>query len=81
MKLIYEKWVKRRHLQKRKWEYQPHIRTFFWDRGTTDRMLNRLLEDDDEFVEWCWQHDCNVHHTWVECPDDETVTMFVLRWS
>jgi len=80
VKLIYEKWVKRRGM-KRRWVYQPHIHTFFWDRSAYDRMFNRMLEDDDEFVEWCWQHDCNIHHTWVEVPDEKTVTLFMLKWT
>jgi len=66
---------------KRVWEYRPAIRTFFWERESYLRMFNRKLEDDEEFIEWCWQNDCNVYETWVECPDDETATMFALRWS
>lgn len=80
MKLIYEKWVKRRGM-KRRWEYSPAIRTFFWERTTSDRLVDRKLEDDDDFVEWCWQHDCNVHETWVELPDEKTASLFLLRWS
>ena len=79
MKLIYERWVKRKSM-KRTWEYSPAIRTFFWNRTTYDRMLDRKLEADDEFVEWCWQHDCNIHETWVECPDEATATLFMLKW-
>ena len=71
----------RRHFQKRNWVYQKHIRTFFWDRGPWERMTNRKLEDDAEFMAWCEEHDCNAYETWVECLDDETVTMFILRWS
>jgi hypothetical protein len=66
---------------KREWVYHSKIRTFFWDRDSYSRMLNRTLEDDDDFVEWCEEHSCNVDQTWVECPDDETVTMFILRWA
>ena len=44
-------------------------------------MTNRKLEDDAEFMAWCEEHDCNAYETWVECLDDETVTMFILRWS
>lgn len=65
---------------KKKWTYQHHIRPFFWDRSTYDRMLDRKLDSDDEFVEWCWQHDCNIHGCWVECPDDEAALLFTMRW-
>ena len=65
---------------KREWVYQPHIRTFFWVRNTNDRMFNRKLENDKEFADWCWEHDCNIHDSWVEIPDEDTVTMFILRW-
>ena len=79
MKLIYEYWVKRK--MKRKWEYNwPTALCFYWERGTYDRMLNRKLEDDDEFYNWCFQNSIQVHHDWVECPDDETVLLFALRW-
>ena len=79
MKLIYEYWVKRK--MKRKWEYNwPTALCFYWERGTYDRMLNRKLEDDDEFYNWCFQNSIQVHHDWVECPDDETVLLFELRW-
>jgi len=44
-------------------------------------MLNHNLETDEELVAWCEEYSCNVYQNWVECPDDETVTMFILRWS
>ena len=78
MKLIKEYRVPRKE---RKWEYNwPTALCFYWERGTYDRMLNRKLEDDDEFVKWCSQNSIQVHHDWVECPDDETVLLFALRW-
>jgi hypothetical protein len=80
MKLIYEKWVQRRGM-KREWVYHPKIRTFFWDRGPYERMVNRKLETDEEFMAWCEEHDCNVHETWVECLDDRTASLFLLRWT
>ena len=64
----------------RKWVYQPNIKTFFWDRGFYDRMVDRTLEADDDFVEWCWQNDCNIDNTWVEVPDERTATLFMLKW-
>ena len=66
---------------KRKWVYNPHIKTFFWDRGFYDRMVNRTLEADDQFIEWCWQHDCNVEKIQVEVPDERTASLFLLKWT
>jgi len=56
--------------------YQPHIKTFFWTG-------NFYRQHQKEIVQWCKQYGCNMpskDHGWVECPDDKTVTMFVLRW-
>lgn len=71
--------VPRRHLVKR-WVAQPAILTFFWDRTTNDKMADRQLEYDDELVEWCWQHNCTIDQTWIQCPDHATFTAFALRW-
>jgi hypothetical protein len=79
MKLIWEKRVKLE--MKRKWTINyPTKLCFYWERGTYDRMLNRKLEDDDEFYNWCYQNYIQVHHEWVECPDEATMTLFVLKW-
>ena len=68
-------------INKRKWVYNhPTKLCFYWERGAYDRMLNRSLEADDEFVEWCSQNYIQVHSDWIECPDDETVLLFALRW-
>ena len=67
---------------KRKWIYNhPTALCFYWERNAYERMVNRSLEADDEFFEWCYQHYIQVHTDWVECPDDETVLLFALRWS
>ena len=73
--------VPRKTRMKREWVYHSKIRTFFWDRDHYSRMLNHTLERDEEVLAWCEEYSCNVYQTWVECPDDETVTMFILRWS
>jgi hypothetical protein len=79
LNLIYEKWVKRK--MKRKWVCNyPVVLAFYWERNTYDRMVNRSLHADDEFVEWCFQHYIQVHHDWVECPDEATTTLFMLKW-
>ena len=73
--------VPRKLPMKRVWEYSPAIRTFFWNRDHYSRMLNHNLETDEELLAWCEEYSCNVYQNWVECPDDETATMFILRWS
>jgi len=66
---------------KRKWAINyPTKLYFYWERGTYDRMLNRKLEDDEDFYNWCYQNYIQVHHEWVECPDEATMTLFVLKW-
>lgn len=66
---------------KRHWEYDPKIKTFFWIRSTYDMMLDRRLENDDELVEWCWKYDCNMHENMIEMPDERTASLFLLRWT
>lgn len=66
---------------KRTWVYQPHIRTFFWDRTTEEGWSGRQLEHDDEFAEWCHQNDCEIYGTWVRVPDERRTTLFLLRWA
>jgi len=66
---------------KRKWTANyPTKLCCYWERGSYDRMLNRSLEADDEFVEWCFKHCIQLHQDWVECPDEATMTLFVLKW-
>jgi len=65
----------------RKWIYNhPTALCFYWERNTYDRMLNRSLDAEDEFVNWCFQNYIQVHHEWVECPDAATATLFMLKW-
>jgi hypothetical protein len=78
--LIREHRVKRKSV-KRTWILNhPTALCFYWERNTYDRMLNRSLDADDEFIEWCYQNYIQVHHEWVECPDEATMTLFVLKW-
>lgn len=65
----------------KRWLYgHPTDLCFYWERNAYDRMLNRSLDADDQFMEWCFQHCVQVHHEWVECPDQAAVTLFMLRW-
>ena len=66
---------------KRHWEYDPNIKTFFWIRSTYDRMLDRRLENDDELVEWCAENNCETKGMTVTLPDEESITLFTLRWT
>ena len=62
------------------WVAQPHIRTFFWERDSYSRMIKRMLEEDDELVKWCHTYRCKIQDTWIECPDDKTMTLFMMKW-
>jgi hypothetical protein len=70
-------------MMKRDWVYAPHIRTFFWDHNHQKSGWARdgELMNDTEFARWCIDHNCRIHYTWVEYPDEETVALFILRWS
>lgn len=35
----------------------------------------------DELVVWCRDHNCDVQGMTIEIPDDETFTLFCLRWG
>lgn len=35
----------------------------------------------DEVVAWCQEHNCNIQGMTIEIPDDETYTLFCLRWG
>jgi hypothetical protein len=67
-------------MTKRKWVGHKKILTWFWDRSVSDRILNKKLENDEELMRWCYENDCGVEKTWVQCPDEETYLMFRLRW-
>ena len=69
--------------RKREWVYSPHILTFFWDHKHQKSGWSRdgELLSDTELTKWCSENGCRINYTWVECPDEETVTAFVLRWS
>jgi hypothetical protein len=68
---------------KRGWVYAPHILTFFWDHNHQKSGYARdgELINDTELYKWCIDHNCRINYTWVECPDEETVVLFILRWS
>jgi hypothetical protein len=34
-----------------------------------------------ECVEWCSQHGCRIQGMTIEIPDEETLTLFSLKWS
>ena len=68
-------------IMSRKWVYHSSIRTFFWEREHEKRMDHYKLANDADLMEWCQKYNCIVHYTWVECPDDETVLLFLLRWA
>lgn len=42
---------------------------------------NYWAEHVDECVLWCKQYGCRIQGMTIEIPDDETLTMFMLRWS
>ena len=35
----------------------------------------------DELWVWCEKHNCKVQGMTIEMPDEQTMTLFVLRWS
>lgn len=35
----------------------------------------------DSIVEWCEQHSCKIYGVTIEVPSDETLMLFMLRWS
>ena len=61
------------------WTSQENILHWFWNKSIYDEY--RVLEFDDELVEWCWQHNCTVHSDYIVCPNKETFILFGLRWS
>lgn len=65
----------------KRWISQERILHWFWDISVNDILVNRKLENDDELVEWCWQHNCKIHNTYIICPNKETFIMFGLRWT
>jgi hypothetical protein len=68
---------------KREWVYNSHILTFFWDHRHQNSgwsIVRQELMNDHELVKWCSENDCRIDYTWVECPDEETVALFGLRW-
>jgi hypothetical protein len=65
----------------RKWVYHPYIRTFFWDRDHYKLIAGyKGLDHDKDLAAWCKEYNCKLHRSWVECPDDETVLLFGIRW-
>lgn len=38
-------------------------------------------ENADECAEWCQQHQCRIKGMTIEMPNEETLTLFSLRWS
>lgn len=63
---------------KKRWVPQQYILHWFWDRTSLESLHE--LEYDDELVEWCWQNNCRIESRYVVCPDEETFTMFALKW-
>lgn len=35
----------------------------------------------DDVTAWCQKHNCDIVGMTIEIPDDETYTLFCLRWS
>jgi hypothetical protein len=35
----------------------------------------------DDVVKWCDEHNCRTQGMTIEIPDDETYTLFCLRWG
>ena len=75
--IMFKVGVKRR----RRWRYSEKVRTFFWLRDDyLDLRMSSKLQNDAELIAWCEQHDCNMQDDWIECPDDRTATLFMLKW-
>jgi hypothetical protein len=53
----------------------------FWDRDSESLFNNRGLTIYPDLCQWCLENDCEVTHNYVDIPDDETATLFILRWS
>lgn len=47
-------------------------------------VLTNIIYWHDNYTElwrWCEKHNCKVQGMTIEMPDEQTMTLFVLRWS
>ena len=63
-----------------RWVYQPKIKTFFADFSSFTGPTHNDIRRHKELVDWCEENYCVMARGWIECPDDETATMFKLKW-
>lgn len=74
---IFHDWKQNRFIVAPEFTYDPNCR-FKHMVVLTD--IPFWAREVDNLVPWCIEHGCNTQGMTVEIPDDETLTLFCLRW-